>query len=118
MEKCQLYTSKSTLNDFVLVRSRRKRISTRRTPSEERVPAPIAPKAANADSGQKPSEEETQQRIAAVKARKNVMTPSLDGAHFDQTQTAPPDYAGKNLDGLVNVCAQPNGPHASFCAAS
>lgn len=86
VEKCQFSIPKSTLNDFVLVRSRWKMISTTRTPSEDRVAAPIAPKAANADSAQKPSEEEIQQRIAAVKARNPVKSPSLDDFHFDLTQ--------------------------------
>jgi hypothetical protein len=87
LETCQFYTSKSTLNDFVLVRARRKRVSARRTATEERGSAPIAAKAANADSGQKPSEEEIRQRIAAVKARKLVTTaPSPDDFHFDPTE--------------------------------
>jgi hypothetical protein len=86
-ESCQFQTSKSTLNDFVLVRSRRKRNSARRAATEERVAAPIAaPKAAAVDLAQKPSEEEVRQRIAALKARKPATTPSADDFHFDPTQ--------------------------------
>jgi hypothetical protein len=99
LETCQFYTSKSTLNDFVLVRSRRKRISTRRTATEERVASPIA---ANADSAQKPSEDEIRQRIAAVKARKPVATSPADDFPLRPNSTAPAHSAGKTRIGLVN----------------
>ena len=50
------------------------------------VAAPLAPKAASVGSAQKPIEDEVRQRIAALKARKPVTTPSLDDFHFDPTQ--------------------------------
>jgi len=85
-EKCQFQVSKSAINDFVRVRSRRKRNSVRRIATDAMIAGPIAPKAANVDSSQKPSEDEVRQRIAALKHRKPVTTPPLDDFHFDPTQ--------------------------------
>ena len=83
VEKCQFYTSKSTLNDFVLVRARRKRDSARRAATDKKVASPTAPKLAIANSAQKAGEEEIRQKIATFKARKAITMPSQDGFHFN-----------------------------------
>ncbi len=83
---CRLQVSISTLRDFVRARSRRKRNSARPNATDAVIAAPIAPKATVVDSAQKPSEEEVQRRIAALKARKPVTAPSVDDFHFDPTQ--------------------------------
>ena len=83
VEKCQFYTSKSTLNDFVLVRARRKRDSARRAATDKRVASPTAPKLAIANSARKADQEEIRQKIATFKARKAITTPSQDGFHFN-----------------------------------
>jgi hypothetical protein len=83
VEKCQFYTSKSTLNDFVLVRGRRKRDSARRAATDKSIATPIAPQLAIANSAQKAGEEEIRQKIATFKARKAITTPSQDGFHFN-----------------------------------
>jgi hypothetical protein len=72
-EKCQFQVSKSAINDFVRVRSRRKRNSARRI-AAAKIAVPIAPKVASVASAQKPCEDEVRQRIAALKARKPVAT--------------------------------------------
>jgi hypothetical protein len=66
-EKCQFHVSKSTVNDFLRVRSRRKRNATRRIATEAMIAPPIHSKAAVTDSTQKPSEQEIRQRIASSK---------------------------------------------------
>jgi hypothetical protein len=83
VEKCQFYTSRSTLNDFVLVRARRKRDSARRAATDKKVASPTAPKLAIANSAQKADQEEIRQKIATFKARKAITTPSQDGFHFN-----------------------------------
>lgn len=86
-DRFPLRVSISTLHDFVRARSRRKKNSVRRiTPDAMTAAAPIAPKAASVDSGQKPSDNEVRRRIAAVKARRAVTTPSPDDFHFDPSQ--------------------------------
>lgn len=85
-EKCQVQVSKSAINDFVRLRSRRKRNSSRRIAADTMIAAPIDPKAANAGSAQNPSADDVRQRIAALKARKAVTTPSQEDFHFDPSQ--------------------------------
>jgi hypothetical protein len=85
-KNCRVRVSISTLHDFVRVRARRKRNSARRIGADTKIAAPIAPKAESLKSGQKPSDEEVQQRIAALKARKPVTTSPPDDFHFDPTE--------------------------------
>jgi len=85
-EKCQFRASKSTINDFVRLRSRRKRISARRMAADAMSATPSEPKAARVGSAQKPNDDEVRQRIAALKARKAAATPSRDDFYFDPSQ--------------------------------
>jgi hypothetical protein len=85
-EKCQFQVSKSAINDFVRVRSRRKRNTARRNAIDAMIAAPIVPKSTTVACAQEPSEDEVRQRIAAFKARKPVTTPSRDTFHFDPSE--------------------------------
>jgi hypothetical protein len=85
-EKCQLQVSKSAIKDFMRSRSRRNRSSARRIASAAMIAAPIQPKPAGADSAPEPGPDEVRQRIAALKARKPVTTPSRDDFHYDPSQ--------------------------------
>lgn len=85
-EKCQFRASKSAINDFVRLRSRRKRNSARRIAAAAMTAAPVEPKAVRVDSARKPNEDEVRRRIAAFKARKTVATPSRDDFHYDPSQ--------------------------------
>ena len=85
-EKCQLQVSKSAINDFVRVRSRRKRSSAGRIASSAMIAAPIAPEATSVDCAQKPDGNEVRRRIAALKARETVTTPARDDFHYDPSQ--------------------------------
>jgi hypothetical protein len=85
-ETCQLRVSISTLYDFLRVRSRRNRTSARRTAADAMNANPIDPKSAGGESVHKPSADEVRQRIAALKARKPVTTPSRDDFSFDPSE--------------------------------
>jgi len=85
-EKCQFQVSKSAVNNFVRALGRRKRSSARRIAADARIVVPVAPKAANVDSVRKLTEGEVRQRIAFLKARMPVATPSQAGFHFDPTE--------------------------------
>ena len=85
-EKCQLQVSISTLHDFLRARSRRNRNSARRIAADTPVANPIPTRAANGETLQQPSQDEVRQRIAALKARKPLTTPSRDDFHFDPNE--------------------------------
>ena len=85
-EKCQFQVSKSAVNNFVRARSRRKRSSARRIATAAIIAGPVAPKADSADSAHRLTEDEVRQRIAALKARRPVTTPSPEDFQFDPTQ--------------------------------
>ena len=78
----QFQVPKSTVNDFVRERSRRRRNAARRI-SRITIPAPIVP-IATVPPTQGPSEDEVRRRIAALKARKPAATPSDNGFYFDR----------------------------------
>ena len=80
----QFQVPKSTVNDFVRERSRRRRNAARRI-SRITIPAPIVP-IATVPPTQGPSEDEVRRRIAALKARKPAATPSDNGFYFDPTE--------------------------------
>jgi hypothetical protein len=77
----QFQVPKSTVNDFVRERSRRRRNATRRI-SRITIPAPIVP-LATVPPSQGPSEDEVRRRIAALKARKPPAEAPADGFHYD-----------------------------------
>jgi hypothetical protein len=80
----KFHVPKSTVNDFVRERSRRRRNAARRISRSLATPAPIVPKFATLRSGQGPSrEDEVRRRISALKARKPVTEPSADGFHYN-----------------------------------
>ena len=85
-DELQFHVPKSTVNDFVRERSRRRRNAARQISRRVAIPPPIVPKAASLHSGQGPSDEEVRQRIAALKARKPATTPSDNGFYFDPTE--------------------------------
>jgi hypothetical protein len=74
---------KSTVNDFVRERSRRRRNAVRRISRRIATPAPMVPKPANLHSSQGPSDDEVRQRIAALKARKPVAEPTTNEFHYN-----------------------------------
>ena len=80
----QSQVPKSTVNDFMRKRSRRRRNAARRI-SRITIPAPIVP-IATVPPTQGPSEDEVRRRIAALKARKPAATPSDNGFYFDPTE--------------------------------
>jgi hypothetical protein len=84
-DELQLRVPKSTVNDFVRARSRRRRNAARRISRRVALPTPTVPKAATLYSGQGPSEEEVRQRIAALKARKPT-TKCDNDFYFDPTE--------------------------------
>jgi IS30 family transposase len=86
-DKCQLTVSISTLHDFVRLRSLGKRTSAKRAAPDGSNAARIEPKAGVVGSGQRAADdEEIRRRIAALKARKSAVAPSLDNFDFDPAQ--------------------------------
>jgi predicted TIM-barrel fold metal-dependent hydrolase len=77
----QFQVPKSTVNDFVRERSRRRRNAARRI-SRIAIPAPIVP-IATVPPRQGPSEDEVRRRIAALKARKPGTEPATHGFHYN-----------------------------------
>lgn len=82
----QLHVPKSTVNDFVRERARRRRNANRQVSRHAGMPPPLVPKPATLHSGQGASDEEVRQRIAALKARKPATTKSDNGFYFDPTE--------------------------------
>jgi len=85
-DELQIHVPRSTVNDFVRERSRRRRNAARQISRRVAPPSPVVHKAAPLQAGQGPSDEEVRQRIAAMKARKPVATPSDNGFYFDPTE--------------------------------
>ena len=81
----QLHIPKSTINDFVRERARRRRSAAREI-SRRVAPPPVVPKSVSLHSSQGLGDEEVRQRIAALKARRPAATPSDNGFHFDPTE--------------------------------
>jgi ribosomal protein S19 len=85
-EKCQLKTSKSAVNRLVRARARRRRNAVRQISRRVAIPPPMVAKKAGLHSGPGPSENEVQQRIAAMKARKPATMSSDNDFYFDPTE--------------------------------
>jgi hypothetical protein len=85
-EKCQFKTSKSAVNRLVRARARRRRNAARQISRRVAIPSPMVAKKAGLHSGQVPSENEVQQRIAAMKARKPAIASSDNDFYFDPTE--------------------------------
>jgi IS30 family transposase len=86
-DKCHLTVSISTLHDFVRLRSLGKRTSAKRSATNEAKASTIEPKGAHMISGQNAADgEEARRRIAALRARKSAVAPSLDNFDFDPAQ--------------------------------
>ena len=85
-EKCQFKTSKSAVSRLVRARARRRRNAARQISRHAAMPPPIVTKMAGSHSGPGPSENEVQQRIAAMKARKPAITSSDNDFYFDPTE--------------------------------
>jgi len=79
----QFHVPRSTVNDFVRGRTRRRRNATRRIWRSGATPAPIVPKSATVPPNRGPSEDEVRRRIAALKARKPTPEPAADGFHYN-----------------------------------
>jgi hypothetical protein len=79
----QLHVPRSTVNDFVRERSRRRRNAVRRISRRVATPAPMVPKPASLHSSQGPSDDEVRQRIAALKARKPAAEPTTNEFHYN-----------------------------------
>ena len=74
-DELKFHVPKSTVNDFVRERARRRRNAARQISRRVAPPSPVVHKAAPLQAGQGPSDEEVRQRIAAMKARKPAATP-------------------------------------------
>jgi len=85
-EKCQFKTSKSAVSRLVRARARRRRNAARQISRHVAIPPPIVAKRAGLHSGHGPSENEIQQRIAAMKARKPATVSSDNDFYFDPTE--------------------------------
>jgi hypothetical protein len=85
-EKCQFKTSKSAVSRLVRARARKRRKAARQISRREAIPPPIIAKRAGLHSGPGPSENEVQQRIAAMKARKPATMSSDNDFYFDPTE--------------------------------
>jgi hypothetical protein len=85
-DELQFHIPKSTINDFVRERYRRRRNAARQISRHEAIPPPILAKRAVMHSGPGPSENEVQQRIAAMKARKPATVSSDNDFYFDPTE--------------------------------
>ncbi len=86
LEKFQFQTSKSAVNNFVRARTRRQRNAARQISRHVAIPPPIVAKRAGLHSGPGPSDDEVQQRIAAMKARKPATMSSDNDFYFDPTE--------------------------------
>jgi hypothetical protein len=86
-EKFQFQTSKSAVNNYVRVRTRRQRHAARQISRHVAIPPQMVAKKAALHSGPGPSEgNEVQQRIAAMKARKPATASSDNGFYFDPSE--------------------------------
>ena len=85
-DELRLHVPKSTVNDFVRERARRRRNAARQISRRVAIPTPVVLKAPTLHAGHGPSDDEVQRRIAAVKARKPATTPSDNGFFFDPSE--------------------------------
>ena len=85
-EELQFHVPKSTVNDFVRGRARRRRNAAGQISRRVAIPTPVVLKAPTLHAGHGPSDDEVQRRIAAVKARKPATTPSDNGFFFDPSE--------------------------------
>ena len=85
-EKCQFNTSKSSVNRFVRARARKRRKAARQLSRQRTVSTPVVSKSVTTRSIERPSDEELQKRIAALKARKPATTPSTNEFYFDPNE--------------------------------
>jgi hypothetical protein len=85
-DELQFHIPKSTVNDFVRERSRRRRNTARRVSRRVTMPPPIVPKPATLYAGQRPSEDEVKQKIAAMKAREPATASSDKDFYFDPSE--------------------------------
>jgi len=85
-DELKFHVPKSTVNDFMRERARRRRNAIRQVSRRVAIPPLFVPKAVSLHSGQGPGDEEVRQRIAALKARKPATTPSDNGFFFDPTE--------------------------------
>ena len=82
----KFHAPKSTVNDFVRERSRRRRNAARRVSRSGAKSAPMVPQLATVPLSQGPSEDEVRQRIAALKARKPTTSSPDNGFYFDPSE--------------------------------
>jgi ribosomal protein S19 len=85
-EKYQFKTSKSAVNRLLRARARRRRKAARQISRRVAISPLIVAKRAGLHSGPGPSDNEVQQRIAAMKARKPAITSSGNDFYFDPTE--------------------------------
>jgi hypothetical protein len=85
-DELQFHVPKSTVNDFVRERARRRRNTTRHISRRVAIPTPVVPKAATLHAGHGPSDDEVLRRIAVLKARKPATTSSDNDFFFDPTE--------------------------------
>lgn len=83
-DELKFHVPKSTVNDFVRGRARRRRNAAGQISRRVAIPTPVVPKAPTLHAG--PSNEELQRRIGAMKARKPAPTLSDNGFYFDPTE--------------------------------
>jgi len=85
-DELKFHVPKSTVNDFVRERARRRRNVARQFSRSIGIPTPVVPKAATMHAEHGPSDDEVRQRIAALKARKPATTSSDNGFFFDPSE--------------------------------
>ena len=85
-EKFQFQISKSAVNNFVRARARKRRNAARQISGRLSIPTPIVFKPMTLHTEPRPSDDDVRQRIAALKARKPVVAPAVDGFYFDPTE--------------------------------
>jgi ribosomal protein S19 len=85
-DELKFHVPKSTVNDFMRERARRRRNAIRQVSRRVAIPPLFVPKAVSLHSGQGPGDEEVRQRIAALKARKPATTKSDNGFYFDPAE--------------------------------
>jgi hypothetical protein len=86
LEKCQFKTSKSAVGRLVRARARRRRNTARQISRRVAIPPPIVAKRAWSHSEPALNENEVQQKIAAMKARKPATISSDNDFYFDPTE--------------------------------
>ena len=85
-EEFQVRVPKSTLNDFVRARLRKRRNAPRSPLRRPAIQPPVLSESATPRSVRGPSEDEIRQRIVALKARKSTKTRDVIDFRFDATK--------------------------------